>query len=37
LAIVQSMPAMTSLVSPTPSAPRTRTLINFAPGAIPPV
>src|SRR6266576_2473638 len=37
LLITQSMPAMTSLVLPTPSSPSTRTLITCAPGAMPPV
>ena len=36
-AITHSTPAMTSLVRPVPSAPSTRTLIRFAPGAMPPV
>ena len=37
LSIAQSMPAMTSLVRPLPSAPSTRTLTRFAPGAMPPL
>ena len=37
LLITQSMPAMTSLVLPTPSSPSTRTLTTWAPGAMPPV
>ena len=37
VAIAQSMPAMTSLVSPEPSAPSTRMLISLTPGATPPV
>src|SRR5258708_36962543 len=32
LPIFHSMPAMTSLVSPTPSGPRTRTLTMLTPG-----
>src|SRR5262245_47999159 len=36
LAITQSMPAITSLVLPTPSSPRTRTLTSCEPGAMPP-
>ncbi len=34
--ITHSMPAMTSLVYPVPSGPRTRTLTSFTPGAMPP-
>src|SRR5687767_10760360 len=36
LAIAQSMPAITSLVYPTPVEPRTRTSINLTAGALPP-
>src|SRR4030095_2955185 len=36
-AITQSMPAITSLVLPTPSPQRTRPLTSCEPGAMPPV